>query len=231
MRAVNLVPQDQRRQTAAQRPGSAYVVLGGLAVLLVMAVAYVLTSNQVSSRQADADAARAETQQLQAQAQALTSFTDFSQLKQTRLASVIGVSATRFDWERLMHELSLIMPERSWLQTTDASVAGSSADGTDPAAGTPGAVPSGPSATFVGCTPRQSDVARMMVRMRRMHRVDDVKLNESIRETSGADSTASIDNCGNLYKFDITVTFSVATPPQEAPRGETRVPVSLGGGS
>lgn len=230
MRPVNLVPQDQRRQTTGERPGSAYFVLGGLVVLLVMAVAYVLTANQVTSRQADADAARAETEQLQAQAQQLSSFTDFSQLKQTRLASVIGVSSTRFDWERLMHELSLIMPEGSWLQTTDASVAGTSDAATDPAATSTSAVPAGPAATFVGCTPRQSDVARMMVRMRRMHRVDDVKLNESVREATGADATTSVDNCGRLYKFDITVTFSSA-PPQEAPRGETRVPVSLGGGS
>jgi Tfp pilus assembly protein PilN len=230
MRPVNLVPQDQRRQTTGQRPGSAYFVLGGLALLLVMAVAYVLTSNQLSSRQADADAARAETERLQAQSQQLASFTDFSQLKETRLTSVVGVSGTRFDWERLMHELSLIMPTGSWLQTTDASVAGTSDPATDPAAAVPGAAPAGPAATFVGCTPRQSDVARMMVRMRRMHRVDDVKLNESARESLGAESTTSVDNCGRLYKFDITVTFSIASP-EEAPRGESRVPVSLGGGS
>ncbi len=230
MRPVNLVPQDQRRQTA-QRPGSAYFVLGGLAVLLVMAVAYVLTTNQISTRQADTDAARAETEQLEAQTQQLASFANFAELKQIRLGSVIGVSSTRFDWERLMHELSRIMPEGSWLQTTDASVAGTSDATTDPAATVPGAAPAGPAATFVGCTPRQSDVARMMVRMRRMYRVDDVKLNESVREATGADVTTSVDNCGRLYKFDITVTFSTATPSKEAPRGKDSVPVSLGGGS
>ena len=39
-----------------------------------------------------------------------------------------------------------------------------------------------PKANLVGCTPDQSDVARMMVRMRQIHRVTDVKLNQSTTE-------------------------------------------------
>jgi hypothetical protein len=40
-----------------------------------------------------------------------------------------------------------------------------------------------------------------------------------------------VDNCGSLYKFDITVSFSPTAPARERPRGADRVPASLGGGS
>ena len=69
----------------------------------------------------------------------------------------------------------------------------------------------------------------MMVRLEQMYRVTDVALNESLQEAAGGET--SVESCGNLYKFDLTVTFSPVQPTNEAPKGETRVPASLGGGS
>jgi Tfp pilus assembly protein PilN len=226
MRAVNLLPQEQRRQVVTNRPGSAYVLIGALTVILAMAVTFVLASNQANSRASEAKAAKAEADALQAESARLGSFTNFATIKQTRLQSVAGVAAGRFDWERMMREVSRLMPAGSWLQSTDASVAGAPSD---PAVSTTTAAPAGPSATFTGCTPRQSDVARMMVRMREMHRVTDVKLNEAVRE--GTDAEATVESCGRLYHFDLTVMFSPADPSGEAPRGTANVPASLGGGS
>jgi len=230
MRPVNLIPQEQRRRVREESSGKgAYVALGVLGMLLALVVAYVLTSNQVTERKNETAAVSAEADRLEAKAAKQANYTDFATIAQTRLVAVAGVAETRFDWERLMREVSLIMPDGSWLQTTEASVAGDpAAAATTPTATTTVGVAS-PSATFVGCTPRQSDVARMMVRLRQMHRVADVELNESTRETST--EPATVDNCGSYYKFDVTVTFSPTEPASEAPRGATRVPVSLGGGS
>jgi len=233
VRPVNLVPHDRRRHTESGRSGSAYAVLGVLAVLLVMAVAHVLTSNQVKDRAARATEARQEADRLEARANDLGSFEDFSTIKETRLASVRGVAGTRFDWERFMRELSHVMPNGSWLQSADASVTGS-ADTTTAATSsgtqtTVAAAAPSPSATLTGCTPKQSEVARMMVRLRELYRVTDISLNESAQEQAGA--RATLDNCGRLYKFDLTVTFSPAPPLREAPPGATSVPASLGGGS
>jgi hypothetical protein len=41
----------------------------------------------------------------------------------------------------------------------------------------------------------------------------------------------TLQSCGRLYKFDLTVSFSPVPPANEAPKGEPRVPASLGGGS
>jgi hypothetical protein len=230
MKAVNLIPRDQRRAApSGAGAGSAYVVLGVLGVLLVMAVAYVFTSNSVNDKTTKTAEARQQADVLEAQAAQLNSYTDFASIKEQRMAAVMTAAQTRFDWERLMRELSRVMPKGSWLQTTQASVTGDPAGTATPAAAAATeAAPSGPQATFVGCTPKQSEVAKILVRLRAMHRVTDVELNQSLREQSVADVT--VDSCGRNYKFDVTVTFAPLAV-EEAPEGSKSVPASLGGGS
>ncbi len=229
MRAVNLIPTEQRRAKATGKAsGSAYAIVGVLAVVLVMAVAYVLTSNKVNENETKATDAKQQADALEAQAAALGSFTNFAAIKDQRLASVVTTAQTRFDWERLMREVSMLMPEGSWLRTTTASVVGEASATGEPAAATAGAALN-PTATFVGCTKKQSEVATLMVRMGHLYRATDVKLNQSAQEA--ADGEASIESCGPLYQFDVTVSFEPVAPAKEAPRGSLRVPASLGGGS
>jgi Tfp pilus assembly protein PilN len=231
MKAVNLIPSEHRRATPSGNvSGGAYAVLGVLAVLLVMAVAYVMTANSANENKSKADAARQEADAAESRTKQLGSFTDFAAIKDQRLAAVTAAAQTRFDWERFMRELSRVMPKGSWVSNTTASVTGegvgtgstsSTATGTEPAAT--------PKANLVGCTPRQSEVARMMVRLEQMYRVTDVTLNESIQESG--DAVTTLQSCGRLFKFDLTVSFSPVPPANEAPKGEARVPASLGGGS
>jgi Tfp pilus assembly protein PilN len=238
VRPVNLVPHEQRRRPPSDGPGKgAHAALGVLALLLAMVVAYVLTANTVTERQNKTEAARIEADRLEAQAAQNGDFSEFAAIAQTRLQSVAGVAASRFDWERFMRELARVMPAGSWLQTADASTTGDSAASGISAAPTTAGAPApaaaqgtgAPTAHLVGCTPDQSDTARMMVRLRQLHRVEDVTLGSSTKEESTGD--AGIESCGANYKFDLTLTFSPAAPAGEAPRGEARVPASLGGGS
>jgi hypothetical protein len=233
VKAVNLIPSEQRRARATgEQSGSAYAVLGVLVVLLALAVGYVMTSNSVNDNKSKAEKAKQQADALEAQASNLDAFTDFSAVKQQRLEAVKTAAETRFDWERLMREISRVMPDGSWLQTTEASVKGDTADAaTAPATANPAEAVTGPvspTAQFVGCTPKQSEVAKILVRLRSMHRVTDVELNESLKEEGVSDVT--VDSCGPLYKFDVTVTFA-PTDTAEAPRGSDTVPASLGGGS
>jgi Tfp pilus assembly protein PilN len=228
VRPVNLLPQDQRRPAGEGAGKGAYIVCGVLALMLAMVAAYVLSANNVTEHENQAAAVRAEADRLEAAVAAQANYTDFADIAQQRLTSVAGVAATRFDWERLMREVSRVMPEGSWLQATDASVTGDPNSTTVAPTGAV-AAPAGPYASFVGCTPDQSDVAQIMVRLRQLHRVEDVKLKESSQEA--VDGDATVDNCGALYKFDVAVTFAPTEPVSEAPRGSERVPASLGGGS
>jgi Tfp pilus assembly protein PilN len=236
MRPVNLIPQDQRRRTRSDSSGKgAHALLGVLALLLAMTVAYVLTANTVTERKSKTEEARVEADRLEAEAAKKGSFTDFADIARTRAASVASVASKRFDWERFMRELSRVMPEGSWLVSADASVSGTTEGATGaatpatPAAPGTGTAAAAPSANLVGCTPKHSDVARMMVRLRQLHRVTDVKLGQSTRDDAAA--VASFDSCGRNTSFDLTLTFSPTSPVAEAPRGAKQVPASLGGGS
>ena len=232
MKPVNLVPQDQRRRVASDGDGkSAPIALGVLAALLVLVVVYVLTSNSVTDRKGEAATASAEADRLEARAGQQATYTDFAQIAVTRTQSVAGVAAKRFDWERFMRELGRVMPEGSWLQSADASVTGdpTSAGSSTPPADPSAAVEVAPAANLVGCTPDQDDVARMMVRLRQLYRVDDVLLNES--SLGQEEEEATVVNCGPLYTFNLTVKFTAIEPSKEAPRGTRGVPASLGGGS
>ena len=230
MKAVNLIPTEQRRvQASGKQSGSAYVVVGVLVTLLAMVVAYVVTSNKVTDSKSQAAAAKSEADRLEAEVKQRGTFVNFADIKKTRLTSVMSVADSRFDWERLMRELSRVMPEDSWFQSTDASVTGQ-IDGETATSSSGVAVAATPKAKLVGCTPDQEDVARMMVRMRQIHRVTDVTLNESAKEP-GDTSEVSAGSCGRYYQFDITLSFAQSTPETEAPRGEANVPASLGGGS
>jgi len=232
VKPVNLIPQDQRRRVASEGGGNgATIALGVLAALLAMVVVYVLTSNTITERQDDSKAASAEADRLEAQASQQANYADFAQIAQTRTQSVAGVASSRFDWERFMRELAHVMPEGSWLQSADASALGDPTTGaSQPSPATP-ATPAAntPAANLIGCTPNQDDVAQLMVRLDGLYRVDDVQLNESAAGTRHEDP--SVESCGELYTFNLTVKFSAAEPPREAPRGSNSVPASLGGGS
>jgi Tfp pilus assembly protein PilN len=231
MRPVNLLPEQHRvRAPGSGLAGSAYVVVGVLGVLLVGVVLYVLTSNKINHNEAQAVAAKRDVQEAKAKLGSLSAFSDFSNVSVTRKASVQQLAQSRFDWERFLRETSHVLPRKTWLTAIDATVtpdpaqsSGGAGAGTDD--GTPGA-------KIQGCARRQSDVATLMVRVRKIHRVDDVTLTESSRGDSGdASAGAGGEGCGRYYTFDVKAVFDTAPEATVAGPGEKRVPVALGGGS
>ena len=228
MRPVNLLPDGQRRRPSTGAAGNrSYIALGVLAALVLMVAGLVLTSNQTNARKSQTAAAKQNADQLEAKASSLGAFTSFAGVKETRLSSVRTVAGTRFDWERMMREMSRVIPKGSWLTTVNASTSGATGD-TAASSTQTGQGAGAPAANLVGCTSKQPEVAKMMVRLRQLHRVEDVTLNQSAKGTQGSDANGA--GCGARYQFDVTVSFS-ATPPKEQPRGANSVPASLGGGS
>lgn len=234
MKPVNLLPSELRpRRASGAQAGSAYFVVGGLAVLLLMLAAYVLTSNQVTSRENQRAQALQQTQAAEARVASLTSFGDFATVAQTRQASVKQLAGGRFDWERLTRELSRVLPGGVWLTEVDAAVV---PETTGTAAGEPAST--SPSAKLAGCAKHQPDVAKLMVRLRQMHRVTDVELKESSKtdEATGAGGASGTsgtggEGCGDAYTFELTVVFGETEQPVAAGAGRAdRVPARLGGG-
>ena len=234
MKPVNLLPAEYLPRTSG-RQGSAYTLLGVLALLLLLVAAYAMTNKQVGTREAELQQAKQETQQAKERTGALAGYANFAKIKETRIQSIKQVSSQRFDWERMMREVALVLPSDIWLVDMSASLAGDAGGSGEAATPQPGATVD-PSVTLKGCAREQDDVAVLMVRLRKLYRATDVQLTESAEQGIGAGGAApaagvSSDGCpAKRFKFEVAVSFSAESLPTEGARGEA-VPSSLGGGS
>jgi len=239
MRPVNLLPPKHRpHQPTGGKSGSSFLVLGVLGVFLAAVVTYVLEANKITTAKSDITVAEQKTAEARARAQQMGPFANFAQIKEQRVASVRQLADGRFDWERTVRELAHVLPQGVWLQDFDAT-ANPAAAGSEGASGD-GSAWAGPSIKLHGCAQKQPQVAVMMVRLREMQGVHDVKLTDSTRGEDSAkgatgDSAGANDQgCGSHkdranYDFNAVVEFEQAKPAPTPDAGKT--PVRLGGGS
>jgi hypothetical protein len=113
MRAVNLIPSDQRRGPAsgpARSEGGAYAVLALLGGLAILALLYGIAQHQISSRQAKAASIATRTQTAKAAAAQLAPYTSFIALREQRVQAVSQLVDSRFDWPHALHELGRVLP-------------------------------------------------------------------------------------------------------------------------
>lgn len=227
MRAVNLIPVDQRRGgggTSGRSGSGVYVVLGVLGAVVIAMAAYVLTSNAVNHRKAELANVTSDADRVEAQARALKPYSDFATLRQQRLQTVSALATSRFDWERTIHQLSQVLPAGVSLTSFVGTVApGVTVEGGGGGGGgsTIRGAMNGPAVELVGCASSQSDVSRVMSRLRRMSGVIKVSLSSSQKpeptataapsaSASGATGAGADCTSGNARRpqFNITVFFA-----------------------
>jgi Tfp pilus assembly protein PilN len=247
VKAVNLIPVDARRgSTAPGRSGGAvYVLLGGLAVLVVAIASYVLLQNTISDRQAELSRVKREANAAQATATALAPYRQFAQLRETRVQTVGSLAGSRFDWERTMRDLALVLPQNVWLTSFIGTVTpginfGDSGVSSSGETGTLRSSQQVPAVELVGCTENQADVARVMARLRIMRGVTHVSLAASEKSdvstagaSAGSGSTPSAgSDCRNGSRrfpmFSLVVFFQ---PLPGAPTGSSGGAPSTGAGA
>jgi Tfp pilus assembly protein PilN len=236
VRPVNLLPaRYQRARATGERAGIGYTAVGALAVLLLMAVLYVVTNNGIKDAHEKTAKANAEQQTAQARAGDLQAYGDFASLKASREAAVMGVAETRFDYERLMREVALVLPHNTYLTNFAATTtggttptAGATTTSTTPAATAGTATGSGPSLTLSGCAPSHDGVATTIVRLRQLHDVSDVSLSNSTKGGSSGSTASSGPSGGAGCKVSWAATLTFQS---EAPQTTQQpVPARLGGG-
>jgi Tfp pilus assembly protein PilN len=196
MKAVNLLPPDQRGATKATAVATAtptggngaYAVLGALAIGVVAVAGYVLTTNTIKERQAKLDGLTAREQAATAKVGDLKPYADFASLASARVATVKDLAGRRFDWEQALRDLSRVVPANVTLQTLDGTVSTSS-NGTG-GSSLRGAIDA-PAITITGCTDSQRDVATLMARLRTIDGVDKVSLGTSEKNDAAVASSSS----------------------------------------
>lgn len=231
MRAVNLIPAEQRSGStigAGRSQGAAYAVLGVLGVLAIFAWLYGSAHRQVSKRRTEVASLTARTQQAQATAERLTPYTDFVALREQRTQAVSQLVDSRFDWAHAFHELGRVLPSDASISSLDGVVgsatgtgATSASGGSSPSPGAAGAhasaavtsaTPPGsvPTFTLSGCATSQAEVALTLDRLRLIQGVSEVTLQSSTKPSSGGGSSsgAGSGGCpGSDPAFSIAISF------------------------
>ena len=227
MRPVNLIPQEERRgEHAAMRSGPlVYIVVGLLVAVLAGVSALVLTNNQIAERKAEAAQLRQEDAAEEARAQRLAAYTQFRALHDQRLATVASLADSRFDWERVMRELSLVLPTDVWLTALTATAApgvsveaGSSCAGSSSAAGLRASA-AGPALEMAGCAVGHEAVAGFVTALKDIDGVTRVGVQTSaLGEEVAAPAKRPVAEANPIAARAGSSPSSRSSPPSTRPR-------------
>jgi Tfp pilus assembly protein PilN len=204
VRPVNLIPPEERRgEKAPMRSGSlAYVVVAALGVALLAVVGVVLTNNQISDGRSQKSSLEAQVSTAQAEADRMSSFAEFASLQQAREQTVASLAQSRFDWERVLRELAIVIPHDVWLTGLNASVSPEAASaGASSSAGSTSSAGSesvtGPSLHIEGCADGHEAVARFLAALEDVDGVTRVSVLKSDRpDLASSGGAATADSSG-----------------------------------
>jgi Tfp pilus assembly protein PilN len=181
MRAVNLIPADERGRSGGTNGGAAvssYILLGILTLVVLASAAYTLAGRTISDRRQELADVQAQAQASTTEAQGLQAYTSFTALRAKRNETVRSLASSRFDWSHALHEVARTIPSDAWLTSMRATVTPSAAaEGgvSDPLRSAVQA----PAIELVGCTVSQDKVAGVISSLRRIDGVQRVSLSSS----------------------------------------------------
>ena len=154
-------------------------------------------------------------------------YDEFASTSQARVETVKSLADSRFDWERVLHEVALVIPKDTWLESMSGTVAPGvslSESSGDAGAADPSIV--GPSLHIIGCARSQDSVAGFVSALEDIDGATRVGVKSSELGDATADPTAAAQSepgkgptgtCQTkafIAKFDVTVAFD-AVPVSE----------------
>lgn len=234
MRPVNLIPaEDRRGDQAPLRTGPlSYILLGALVAALAGVTAMVLTDNQIAERKTEVAELQVEDEAEATKAARLAAYTRFREMSEQRVATVQSLADSRFDWERVMRELALILPADAWLTGLSASSAADAAAGGDGGGSGGGSLRGGalgPALELTGCAAGHVSVASFVTALKDIEGVTRVGVESSeladqesgagVSEGGDAESGGGSDDCRTrsfIAQFQIVVAFDAAPIPVTA---------------
>lgn len=237
MRPVNLIPAEERRRERRGSKGSPLplMVVGLLGVLLAGVTALTLIGNGISDKESEVASLEATEAETSARAESLAAFTNFDQLSSARVDTVTSLAQSRFDWERVIRELTLVLPEKVWLTsligTVSPAVTVSSGESVSLRAEVPG-----PALELVGCAPSQRDVASLISAIGDIDGVTRVTAGRSEKPLDSAGDTGSSGDSNNvntdcrtrdfITRFELVAAFDAVAVPDSAipPAAEPATP-------
>jgi Tfp pilus assembly protein PilN len=213
MRPVNLIPSEDRRgEQAPLRTGAlVYLVVGAFVAILIAVTSLVLVGNTIEERKVELSQVEREDAEAVAEAQRLAPYIQFQRFSEQRVLTVTSLADSRFDWERVMRELALILPSDVWLVKLEGSAAPGAGGGEG--GGLRASIP-GPALQLEGCAKGQEGVAAFVTALKDIDGVTRVAVetSELPDEKTGAGAGTGED-CRTrdfIAKFEIAVAFDAA---------------------
>jgi Tfp pilus assembly protein PilN len=230
VRPVNLIPpEDRRGEQGPLRTGPLpYGIVGVLVVALFGVIGVVMTNNTIEDRKAEKASLETQVAQAQAEAERLRVFTDFASLQQARQETVKSLATSRFDWERVLRELAIVIPDDVWLTNVDAKASADAATSSTSSTASQAESIAGPSLDIQGCASGHEAVAKFLAALRGMGGVTRVTVVSSDRPDEGTTASTTSDSTGEgtgvacasrdfISTFQIVAAFDAATPAAPVP--------------
>lgn len=170
MRAVNLLPRDVAKRSFAAKRGVVFGGVGGAALATaVLASMMISAGGAASSKQAELDGIRAQIAAIPKVPVIDTSEEDaLAAEKGARVGALSAALAGRVAWDRVLRQVSLVLPEDVWLTKLSAAAP-------DPTQATA----AGTGFTLTGATYSQNGVARFLSRLAVIPDLANVRLQSS----------------------------------------------------
>jgi Tfp pilus assembly protein PilN len=220
MRAVNLLPRDEQRERLQSARTSLFVAGGG--VIVATALAMFLASSagrDASDSRAELQAVETEIANLPKVADAVVTHGTIVRERSDRVAALSAALSTRVPFDRLLREISFVLPGDAWLTQLDATAPVSSV----PAAA--GAAPPPPTSTapagvsIEGATYSHDSVARVLARLSVVPSLENVRLTSSARvepqrESPSGEGAAESQGPGKPFvTFIVTASLRTGATP------------------
>jgi hypothetical protein len=186
MRAFDLMPKEETREKSP-RVGLAKIAVAllGLVLFAGLAAAYLFTGAGVMSKQGELDDLRAQLAELEVPSEEPTSGAPgLAGEGQARTTALSGALATRIAWDRVLREVSLVVPEEVWLTQLSASTPGAAPGGAGAAPAVTTGSTSPNSLAAVGFARSQESVALFLSRLESIPELTTVQLQASTRTES-----------------------------------------------
>jgi len=242
MRPVNLIPPDERgADRGAMRMGAlSYVLIAALGLALLAVIALAFTSRQISDRKSEVAKLQAQEQQAKAKADSLQAFATFRAVQEQRTSTVTSLAQSRFDWQRVLNELSRVVPSNVWLVKLAGTVNPTVTVEDSPDIEMRAAIV-GPALQMVGCAPNLDAVAGFVSSLEEIDGVTRVGLQQSEKSdqptaatsaaapATGDSALQTSSDCTTrpfIYQFEIVVAFDSVPAPSGAV-ADPSVPSSL----
>jgi hypothetical protein len=182
MRAVNLLPRDEGRKRRQPGAVSLTAVLGGVLVTAVLCGWFLMASSGVTDKRSELDARKAELLAIPLPESPDTSQSTLVAEKDARLEALGKALSARIAWDRILREVSLVIPDDVWLETMTTGGPESSAAPPPPGQAAPSA---GGSFSITGYTYSHDGVARLLARLSVIPHLQKVKLGSSQLDAEG----------------------------------------------